>query len=121
MGLGENWNSTCSRCLRPPRRKICPGKLPIQLSRTRAGAVYVFYGRDSDPYPDTTDEADLTLEGLDARDLLGHEAFGMPPLTTADMNGDGLADILVSAPTADGPGNRRQDAGEAYVIFTERR
>lgn len=98
-----------------------PDVPPVDSSKIRAGTVYVFYGRDGEPYPGTTAEADITLVGLDARDLLGHEAFGMPPLTTADMNGDGLADILVSAPTADGPANKRPDAGEAYVIFSERR
>ena len=84
---------------------------------SRAGAVYVFYGRPAGSYPDTTSQADITLSGLDAQDILGHEAFGMPPLATADMNGDGLADILVAAPTADGPGNERLDAGEAYIIY----
>jgi hypothetical protein len=88
-------------------------------SRSKAGAVYVFYGRKEDPYPVTTSGADVTLEGLDGGDILGHEAFGMPPLATADVNDDGLADVLVSAPSADGPRNRRQDSGEAYLILSE--
>ena len=86
-------------------------------SKVRAGAVYVFYGRPRGPYPGSTAQADITLEGLDAGDIFGHEAFGMPPLTTADINGDGLADILAAAPTADGPHNERLDAGEAYIIY----
>ena len=85
--------------------------------KARVGAVYVFYGRPVGPYPSTTVDADITLEGLDARDIFGHEAFGRPPLATADMDGDGLDDILAAAPTADGPGNEREDAGEAYIIY----
>ena len=82
----------------------------------RAGAVYVIYGRPEGPYPGTVAEADITLQGLDADDIFAHEAFGRPPLAAADMDGDGLADILVAAPTADGPGNERLDSGEAYII-----
>jgi hypothetical protein len=88
--------------------------------KPRAGAVYVFYGRPVGPYASTTVEADITLEGLDAQDIFGHEAFGMPPVVTADMNMDGLADILAAAPTADGPGNKREDAGEAYIIYMKK-
>ena len=83
----------------------------------RAGLVYVFYGRPQGSYPVSATEADVTLQGLDAEDILGHEAFGRSSLTTADMDGDGLAEILVVAPTADGPDNERFDAGEAYIIY----
>ena len=83
----------------------------------RAGAVYVVYGRPKGPYPGNAGQADITVQGLDAEDILGHEAFGRPPLATADMDGDGLADLLVTASSADGPGNERPDAGEAYIIY----
>lgn len=89
-------------------------------ARTRAGAVYIFYGRTSRPYPSSSAQADITLQGLNGGDILGHEAFGMPSLAATDMDGDGLADILVSAPQADGPEEGRLDAGEAYIIFMER-
>lgn len=88
--------------------------------KARAGAIYVLYGRPVGPYPSTTVDADITLKGLDARDIFGHEAFGTPPLATADMDGDGLDDILAAAPTADGPGNEREDAGEAYIIYMKK-
>jgi hypothetical protein len=56
---------------------------------------------------------DLTLFGGDADDYLA-DRFS---LAHGDFNGDGIADILVGAPKADGPDNARRDAGEAYVIF----
>ena len=34
-----------------------------------------------------------------------------------DTNGDGVLDILLGSPEADGPAHSRPDAGEAYVIF----
>ncbi|MCH7484686.1 MAG: FG-GAP repeat protein [Chloroflexi bacterium] len=38
-------------------------------------------------------------------------------LAAGDINGDGVADLVVGAPGADGPGNSRDDAGEVYVLF----
>ncbi|HSP54123.1 MAG TPA: hypothetical protein VLS25_00915 [Dehalococcoidia bacterium] len=38
-------------------------------------------------------------------------------LALGDFNDDGKTDALVGAPQADGPDNKRGDAGEAYVIF----
>jgi hypothetical protein len=87
-------------------------------SNTGAGAVYVFYGRENGSYPGTSAEADVVLEGLDGGDIFGHEAFGGPPVAAADVNGDGFADVIASAPSADGPDNQRQDSGEAYIIFS---
>jgi len=58
-------------------------------------------------------DPDLTLFGGDADDYLA-DRFS---LAQGDFNGDGIADILVGAPKADGPDNTRRDAGEAYVIF----
>ncbi|OGR99856.1 MAG: hypothetical protein A2V88_10800 [Elusimicrobia bacterium RBG_16_66_12] len=55
----------------------------------------------------------LTAFGIDAEDF----ALGIPSLSHGDFNGDGLADILIGAPLADGPDNSRDGAGEAYVIF----
>ena len=38
-------------------------------------------------------------------------------IAAGDFNDDGKQDLLLGAPYADGPGNERADAGEAYVIF----
>lgn len=51
--------------------------------------------------------------GIDSGDF----THGFSSVAAGDFNGDGAPDLLVGAPFADGPGNAREDAGEAYVIF----
>jgi hypothetical protein len=60
-----------------------------------------------------TAAADVVVFGADAGDYLA-DRFS---LTQGDFNGDGLDDLLIGAPLADGPDNARTNAGEAYVIF----
>jgi hypothetical protein len=55
----------------------------------------------------------VAASAVDAGDLL--DGFGS--IASGDVNGDGLADLLVGAGLADGPGNKRADAGEAYVVL----
>jgi hypothetical protein len=84
----------------------------------RHGSVYIILGRsDTSEYPQSAADADFALTGLDAGDILGHESFGMPPVGAVDLNGDGRAEMLASAPAGDGPRNDRTDAGEAYAVF----
>lgn len=82
----------------------------------RAGKVFVFEGDGA--YPEDASDADVVLIGLDAGDILGHESFGTPSLAVADVNDDGRADLLLSAPAGDGPDNDRTDCGEAYVLWS---
>ena len=60
-----------------------------------------------------TTAADLMIFGSDADDYLA-DRFS---LAHGDFNADGIDDLLVGAPKADGPDNARSNAGEAYVIF----
>lgn len=62
----------------------------------------------------------LVHYGEHGGDGLGSEVFGRLPLVAADLDGDGRDEILVSAPTADGPDGLRPDAGEAVILLVER-
>ena len=81
---------------------------------SRAGRIFVFDGGSS--YPGDADGADAVLRGLDPGDTIGFEAFGMPSLALADVNGNGRIDILTSAAGGDGPRDDRKDCGEAYLL-----
>lgn len=89
--------------------------------RNGAGAAYVIFGRSTPAsFPATLDlrnhgnnGANVTLSGNDYGDNL---TFG-GAITAADVNGDGIKDIIVGAVSADGPENARGFAGEAYIVF----
>lgn len=79
--------------------------------RPRAGRVYVIFGGRLDPaYDLALGGQDLTVLGTDGGDQVGHSA------AAADVDGDGAADLLLGAVSADGPGNTLNLAGEAYLL-----
>ena len=90
--------------------------------REDVGEVYVIFGRaDLSSHIDLTGEppADLmVIYGADgggrSPDRLGEE------IVAADINGDGLEDILLGAYRADGPDNSRPDAGDVCIIYGAR-
>ena len=88
-----------------------PDGLPER--RRDAGAVYVIYGR---PNPnkliDIFDgDQDITIHGEAPGDRFGAS------VATGDLNGDGIADLIVGATDADGPRKERANAGQVYVLF----
>lgn len=91
----------------------CPNASPGGLSE--AGKVYVIFGQ-ANGWLETFDLANLNgtngfkIEGFAAGDWLG-DSVG----TAYDLNGDGLDELLITAPRAS-PGGRLQ-AGAVYILF----
>ncbi|HEV8320910.1 MAG TPA: DUF4215 domain-containing protein [Myxococcota bacterium] len=82
-------------------------------TRTDGGEAYIFA---SVLAPGTFTDASIAngiLYGLQSGDLFGFA------VAVADLTGDGVDDVAVSAPNADGPGGSRVDAGEAYIFAGE--
>lgn len=78
------------------------------------GRAYVVFGRtDTAPVDLASLEADaggFVISGIAANDLAGSAVGG-----NADVNGDGLGDVLVGAPLANAFG--ASDAGRTFVVF----
>jgi hypothetical protein len=81
--------------------------------RQTSGDAYVVFGsRDLGGTVDIAKgEQDLTIVGADAHDLLSSCA------AAGDLNGDDISDLILGTSFARGPGNERNAAGEAYVIY----
>ena len=80
-----------------------------------AGAAYVVFGRE------TPANVDLGALGRDAFRISGAAAddrSGGAVAGAGDVNGDGLADVLIGAELTDN--NGRSDSGSAYVVFGQR-
>lgn len=90
-----------------------PGASPG--GRLVAGQAHVLFGSDSG-FPASVDLSTLdgtngfAIHGIDSLDLCGSDVF-----LDADVNGDGLSDVMLSAPFASPGGNNQ--AGETYVVF----
>ena len=78
-----------------------------------AGEIYVLFGKASSTPVDLAalDSGGFRIDGIDASDRSGASVSG-----AGDVNGDGLADLIVGAYGA-APGGAAE-AGESYVVFS---
>ncbi|MCK4449217.1 MAG: FG-GAP repeat protein, partial [Anaerolineae bacterium] len=82
--------------------------------RVECGEIYVVFGSGSIASNiDLRTQADVVMYGIDIHDQAGTS------LATGDVNKDEYDDIVIGAEWADGlgPGHRREDAGEVYVVL----
>ncbi|MFT5122574.1 MAG: hypothetical protein ACI97B_001205, partial [Verrucomicrobiales bacterium] len=85
-------------------------------SRTSSGEAVILFGRAAWPAVldlDVPADVDVTIHGSGSAD--GLTLAGA--MTSGDFNGDGLADLALGAPGADGISNGRSTCGEAHVLL----
>jgi hypothetical protein len=83
----------------------------IAAPRSTSGEVAVLLGSDVLAASYVLDAVSLVISGADEFDGIADA------LTFGDINNDGFADLVITSTAADGAGNLRDNAGEAYVIF----
>src|SRR5689334_19806947 len=86
-------------------------------SRHDSGAAYVIYG--GGPRLRNLDLGNLGSAGFRIDGVAARDAAGTSVAAVGDVNGDGVADVLVGAPGADN--NGRPNSGAAYVVYGQRR
>lgn len=79
--------------------------------RTACGEVYVMFYESLNETMDLSTDADIIIYGADSSDRCGQS------LTTGDVNGDTIQDLIIGATSADGPSETRNACGEIYVIY----
>jgi len=100
-----------------------PGSQMDDSSMSKVGSVYILYGRKNFPKViDLSQNNNVRLAGIDGASnrmaLSGNMAdqAGFSVLLS-DVNADGLDDILIGAPFADGFLNKGEEVGEVYVVL----
>jgi len=88
-----------------------PGGDGPQNDRPGAGEVYILYGGNFHGERDlSTNPPEFEVFGADTGD-------GLNASFVADLNGDGIDDLILSAFQGDGPNETREDAGEIYIFY----
>ena len=95
------------------RADILVGAAGSNAGGVDSGAAYVVWGRATDT-PVVLTAATAGTAGFRIVGEAAGDAVGTALVAIADLNGDGKAEILVSAPGNDAGGT---DAGAAYVVF----
>jgi Putative Ig domain/FG-GAP repeat len=80
-----------------------------------AGAAYVVFGRRA---PANVDLGGLRGDGFRINGAAAEDSAGRSVGGAGDVNGDGLADVIIGAELADN--NGRSNSGSAYVVFGRR-
>ena len=83
-------------------------------NRGSAGASYVVFGRDTGPFPASLELSDLDGTNGFRLDGAAGDRSGIAVSSAGDVNGDGLADLLIGA---DGESPNRDRPGASYVVF----
>ncbi|RAI60806.1 Ig-like domain-containing protein [Roseicella frigidaeris] len=84
--------------------------------KTDNGAAYVVFGKATSATVDLDDVATGTSSlGFKIIGELAEDHAGLSVAIAGDVNGDGLADLIVGAPSHDG--NGKTDSGSVYVVF----
>jgi Ca2+-binding RTX toxin-like protein len=95
------------------RADILVGAAGSNAGGADSGAAYVVWGRATDT-PVVLTAATAGTAGFRIRGEAAGDAAGTALVAIADLNGDGLGEILLGAPGNDAGG---REAGAAYVVF----
>lgn len=88
----------------------------IDNNRTDCGEVFVLYGNESISEVDiieveSYDGAMTRVIGADEGDVAGHS------ILSADLDGDGIDELIVGVPAGSGPCNCNNLQGETYIMY----
>jgi hypothetical protein len=75
-------------------------------------AIHAQHNIDLASFEDGATTQGFVIHGASEFDISGYSVSG-----AGDINGDGFADLIIGAPSADGPSNGRERAGDSYIIF----
>ena len=84
-------------------------------NRSYAGESYVVFGKKTGAVVELSEVLAARGGGFAIRGSAAYDYSGKSVSGIGDVNGDGLADVLIGAPGADPAG--KDDAGESYVVF----